>query len=200
VAFAVLDERGRLRGLNRAVRFPSASVVKAMLLVARLRDVGSGHLTAADRALLEPMITQSDNNAAITIHTLVGDAGLHRVARAANLRYFATTGALFNTRLTAADMARFLLRIDLLVPATHRRYARRLLSGIVGSQRWGIAPVASAHGIKIFFKGGWRTGIVHQVALLEKGGRRISLAIFTSGESMADGQVTVAGIARRVLR
>jgi hypothetical protein len=199
VAFAVLDQHGRLRGLNRTVRFPSASVVKAMLLVARLREIGGTPLSAADRALLEPMITQSDNNAARAMHALVGDAGLWRVARAARMRYFATSGTLFNTQLTAADQARFFFQIDALVPAAHRRFARRVLSGITSSQRWGIAPVAHDRGLKIFFKGGWRTAIVHQVALLEKGSRRIALAILTSGESMAYGEQTLAGIARRVL-
>jgi beta-lactamase class A len=44
VAFAVLDGEGRMRGLNRTVQFPSASVVKAMLMVSVLRRVGTGHL------------------------------------------------------------------------------------------------------------------------------------------------------------
>ena len=80
------------------------------------------------------------------------------------------------------------------------RYARRLLSSIVSWQRWGIAPVAKAHRMKAFFKGGWRSGIVHQVALLERGRRRIALAVLTSGEpSMAYGEQTIEGIARRVL-
>jgi hypothetical protein len=41
---------------------------------------------------------------------------------------------------------------------------------------------------------------VHQAALLERDGRRISLAILTSGEpSMSYGEATLAGIAARVL-
>lgn len=200
VAFAVLDGRGRLRGLRRTMRFPSASVVKAMLLVALLRRVGANRLSAARRDLLRRMVTVSDNAAAGAIYSEVGGAGLRSVARAAGAKRFVDVGNWADAQLTAADQARFFLRVDLLVPAAHRRYARDLLSSIVGWQRWGIAPVARAHGMKIFFKGGWRTGIVHQVALLERDGRRIALAVLTSGEpSMAYGEETVAGIARRVL-
>jgi hypothetical protein len=200
VAFAVLDERGRLRGLRRTLQFPSASVVKAMLMVAVLRRAAGRHLSAGERDLLRRMITVSDNDAASAIYAQVGGAGLRSVAHAAGAKRFADVGNWADAQLTAADQARFFLRFDDLVPAAHRRYARKLLSSIVGWQRWGIPAVAGAHGMKVFFKGGWRTGIVHQVALLERGGRRIALAVLTSGEpSMAYGEETIEGIAQRVL-
>jgi hypothetical protein len=200
VAFAVLDGRGRLRGLRRTARFPSASVVKAMLMVGVLRRAGGGHLSAGERHLLRRMITVSDNDAASAIYAQVGGGGLRWVAHAAGAKRFADVGNWADAQLTAADQARFFLRFDRLVPAAHRRYARKLLSSIVDWQRWGIPPVASAHGMKVFFKGGWRTGIVHQVAMLERGGRRVALAVLTSGEpSMAYGEETIEGIARRVL-
>jgi hypothetical protein len=197
IAFATLDERGNLRGMNRTVRYPSASVVKAMLLVAVLRR---GEPGPAMRALLGPMITASDNKAALKVYATVGDAGLNAVAHAAGMRNFAVHGAVFEAQVTAEDQARFFLRIDRLVPAPRRAYARSLLSAIVAPQRWGIAPVASHRHYRVFFKGGWREGIVHQAALLERGGQRISLAILTSGEpSMEYGEATLAGIAARVL-
>jgi len=201
VAFAVLDQQGRLRGLHRTVRFPSASVVKAMMLVAVLRRTGSGRLAPSTAATLTKMITVSDNDAADAIYAAVGGTGLRAVARAAHAKRFVDVGYWSDAQLTAADQARFFLRVDRLVPATHRRFARKLLSSIVGWQRWGIPPVAARHGLKVFFKGGWRTGITHQVALLEHGRRRIALAVLTSGEpSMAYGEQTIAGIAARVLR
>src|ERR1700712_4447658 len=64
VAFAVLDQQGRLRGLHRTERFPSASVVKPMLLVAVLRQAGRGTLAPSTAATLKQMITVSDNDAA----------------------------------------------------------------------------------------------------------------------------------------
>jgi hypothetical protein len=200
VAFAVLDEKGRLRGLNRTVQFPSASVVKAMLLVAVLRRTGSGHLAPGMAATLKAMITVSDNNAASAVYAQVGGDGLRAVARAAHAKRFVDVGNWADARLTAADQARFFFNIDKLVPPTHRQFALDLLSSIVGRQRWGIAAVVSRHGLKVYFKGGWRTGITHQVALLQRGGRRIALAVLTSGEpSMDYGEQTIEGIAARVL-
>jgi Beta-lactamase enzyme family len=200
VAFAVVGPDRRVRGLRVSERFPSASVVKAMLLVARLRERGSRPLTAADRARLRPMIERSDNGAAEAMHDVVGNRRLYVLAKAAGMRRFEMTRFLFDTQITAADQARFFERIDRLVPRRHRPYARRLLSGIIAPQRWGIASVARRRGLKAFFKGGWRTGIVHQVALLEHNGHRVALAILTRGESMAYGEATLAGITRRLLR
>jgi hypothetical protein len=201
VGFAVLDGQGRMRGVNRSVQFPSASVVKAMLLVATLRRYGHGHLDGATAKTLTRMIEVSDNDAADDIYDRVGAAGLYRVARAAHARHFRDVGYWASARLTPADQARFFYNIDKLVPATHRHFARRLLSSIVSYQRWGIAPVAARHDMKAFFKGGWRTGITHQVALLIRGDRRVALAILTSGApSQAYGEQTIEGIAARVLR
>jgi len=200
VAFAVLDAGHRPRGLRRTTRFPSASVSKAMLLVAALRRAGGERLGEADRRLLRPMITLSDNDAASAVYARVGGGGLRRVARAAGMRRFADVGHWAGARITAADQARFFLSIDKLVPAAHRRYARKLLSSIVTSQRWGIARAARRERVKVFFKGGWRNGITHQVALLERGGRRLALAVLTSGSpSMGYAEETIERIASRVL-
>ena len=200
VAFAVLDPRHRPRGLRRTARFPSASVSKAMLLVAALRRAGNARLAEADRRLLRPMITASDNDAAGAVYSRVGGAGLRGVARVAGMRNFADVGHWAGARITAADQARLFLRIDRLVPAAHRRYARKLLSSIVTSQRWGIARAARRAHAKVFFKGGWRNGITHQVALLERAGQRLALAVLTSNSpSMAYAEETIERIASRVL-
>src|SRR4051794_21814039 len=68
IAFAVRTEHG-LWGIGLDRRFPSASVVKAMLLVAYLRQSSVRHrdLRPTDRALLDPMIQRSDNIAATRV-------------------------------------------------------------------------------------------------------------------------------------
>jgi Beta-lactamase enzyme family len=199
VAFAVAVPGRRIRGLRADQRFPSASVVKAMLALAVVRAARHRPLTAAERALLRPMIKFSDNDAASAVYGRVGGAGLDRVARAAGMRRFADVGNWADAQITAADQARLFVRIDRLAPRRHRRFLRRLLASIVPSQRWGIAPVAERRGFRILFKGGWRIGIAHQAALLERDGRRIALAVLTSGTGDAYGRATEAGIAQRVL-
>jgi Beta-lactamase enzyme family len=206
VAFAVMDEDGRLRGYRERDTYFSASTVKAMLMVAYLNrgSVRSRALGSGDRALLRPMITRSDNAAASRIRDIVGNDALARLARRAGMRRFATARPWGNTRITAADQARFFVRIDRFVPRRHRAYSRRLLRSIVPSQRWGM-PAVGPRGFDIFFKGGWRTTgagiLVHQIALFQRGPRRISVAVLTDGNpSYAYGHETIRGTAARLLR
>lgn len=171
-----------------------------MLLVAVLRDASTRPLTAREDELLRPMIVRSSNKAARKVYKTYGDASLLAVARAAGMTRFQPVGAVFEARITAADQARLFLRIDRLVPRRHRAYARELLGGITPRQRWGIAPVAERRGFHVSFKAGWRKGITHQAALLERDGRRVALVVLTSGApDQTYGRATLAGIANRIL-
>jgi hypothetical protein len=206
VAFAVVDETGRLRGFRSRDRYYSASVVKAMLMVTYLNhpSVRRRAIAPRDRALLRPMITRSDNDTATRIRNMVGDGALSRLARRAGMRDFATGVPWANTRITAADQARFFFRIESYIVPRHRSYARALLQRVIPAQRWGIPPV-KPRGFDIFFKGGWRpTGaghLVHQVALLERGDRRLAVAVLTDGNpSHVYGITTVRNVAERLLR
>jgi beta-lactamase family protein len=199
VGFAVVEPGGKLRGLNVNRWFYSASVVKAMLALEVVRQAPHRRLTATERALLRPMITVSDNAAASTVYRRVGGAGLYRVARAARMTHFADVGNWADAHITPADQARLFLRIDELAPKRHRNYLRGLLASIVPSQRWGIAPVAAARDFRIMFKGGWRTNISHQVALLERDGQRMALAVLTRGAADGYGRLTETGVAERIL-
>jgi Beta-lactamase enzyme family len=204
VSFAVRTE-GHLYGVDTRRTVPSASVLKAMLLVAYLREPGvrDRPLRKADRDLLAPMIRWSDNLAATRVRDIVGDAGLVRLAHRVGMRAFAPAPIWGLSRINAADQTRFFLHIDRFVPRRHRATAMRLLSSIVPSQRWGIARVRPP-GWALYFKGGWGSGsgaVDHQVALLRRGQRRVSVAILTTNSpSHAYGKATLRGVAARLVR
>jgi hypothetical protein len=204
VTWAVVDTRGRLSGQRSGTDFPSASLVKAMLLVAFLDrpDRRERPLERWERGVLGPMVRWSDNDAAARAFAEVGDAGLARLARRARMRRFGSWGYWSSAHTNAADQARFFRRLPQLVPERHRPYARRLLAGIVPGQRWGVPP--AARGWRVYFKGGWRPSasgrLVHQAALLERGPRRLSLVVLTDGSpSHHYGAETIRGVAARVL-
>jgi hypothetical protein len=199
-SFAVVTARGRRRGWHGGRTYPSASVSKAMLMVAALRSARGRALARDERRLIAPMIKRSSNQAARALFARFGSLGLERVAQLSRMRYFASLGTLFEARIAARDQARFFARIDRLVPRRHRRFARYVLANVVRYQRWGIHRPARRRGYRVFLKGGWRTGITHQVALLERGGRRVALAVLTRGPTQAYGRATITGVARRVLR
>jgi hypothetical protein len=204
ISFAVRTER-RLQGVGVRRTVPSASVLKAMLLVAYLRqpEVRDRALTRADLDLLEPMIRWSDNVAATRVRDIVGNAGLVRLARRVGMRAFVPAAVWGLSRIDAADQTKLFLRIERFVAARHRSTVLRLLGSIVPSQRWGIARVRPS-GWALYFKGGWGSGsgaVDHQVALLRRGRRRISVAILTTASpSHAYGKETLRGVATRVLR
>ena len=203
-SFAVIDERGRLRGYRPGRIAPSASLLKPMLLVAYLNKpvVRTRALTASERGLLGPMIRRSDNDAAGVILDRVGAGRLYALARRARMGHFRLRSPWGLSEVTAAGQARFFQRIDLYVPARHRVYARRLLAGIVPAQRWGIPPVKPP-GWRLFFKGGWGSGtgrVTHQSALLKQGTRRLSLSVLTEwNPNHTYGTRTIRGIAQRLL-
>ena len=206
VAFALMDERGRIHGFHRGRRYPSASVVKAMLLVAYLRKGGVRHrrLHGSEKATLGPMIRRSDNTAATRTHNNVGNRGLRRLARRAGMKRFIPNSVWGGSQITARDQARFFFRIRGLIPERHRSYALGLLRRIVPGQRWGV-PRANPEGWRVHFKGGWYPAgggwRVNQAALLRRGDRRLAIAVLTEGDpSLGYGATTISGVTRRLLR
>ena len=205
VRFAVIDEAGRMHGHAASVAAPMASVFKVMLLAAYLRraSVRDRELRRADRDLLAPMIRWSDNATATRIRNIAGAAAINRLARDAEMRDFQLHDTWGLSRSSPRDQAPFLFELERYIPSRHEAYARRLLSSIVKSQRWGI-PKAAPSGWEAFFKGGWGSGtgrVTHQVAFVESGERRIAVAIFSENSpSHGYGTDTVRGVAARLLR
>ena len=211
VSFAVIDRSLGLRGYDQDRQFSSASVSKALLLAAELRrlDREGLPLDGDTRALLEPMITYSDNGAADAVYARVRDEGLDEVAERAGMGDFVPTPGFWGgDQITAADMARFFYRLDANLPGPHRAYAKRLLARITPVERWGIPEVLGG-GWSIWFKGGWRPPggehnsgpVTHQAGLLEhRGGERLALAVLTDEAPWGGGGFeTIEGLARRLL-
>jgi hypothetical protein len=207
VSFALVDERRKLHGFGADASYSSASLVKAMLLTAYLNQgsVRGRRLRRADRRLLGPMIRVSDNDAASAVYERIGSGSLARLAGRAGMTHFETNPVWGGCRVTARDQARFFYRLRSLLPKRHRGYALGLLARIVPAQRWGI-PRARPPGWRVHFKGGWFPDDeggwrVHQAALLRLGGRRLSVAVLSSGApDFGYGAATVEGVAARLLR
>ncbi len=206
VSFAVADARGGVDGEAVDRSYASASLIKAMLLVAYLeRAARDGRpISTADQSRLDPMIRVSDNESATGTYRRLGPEPVQDLARRAGMRAFAIGGEWATARVTAADQARFFLALDRVVPAAHRTYARTLLSSVVPEHSWGI-PAAARPSWRVFFKGGWRPEdggeLVHQGALLERGAQRIAIAVLSEGNpTQAYGEDTIRGIATLLLR
>jgi len=203
ISFAVRT-RHRLYRSDAYRVYRSASVVKAMLMVAYLNheSVRGRELGAADHALLDPMVRWSDNVAASRVRDFVGNASLERLADRVGMGRFAAMPSWGDTQITAAGQTKLFLRIDRYVVRRHQAAALRLLGSIVPGQRWGIAR-APHPGWDLHFKGGWGDygEVDHQIALLRNGRRRFAVAILsTAFPSHAYGKQTLEGIARRLLR
>ena len=206
VSFAIRTESG-LEELAADQPYPSASVVKAMLLTAYLRQpsVRGRALRPDERNLLTPMVRWSSNKDASAISVKLGFGALSRLARRAGMTAFveAPTSCWGCARITARDQTRFFLAIDRLLPKRHRAYGLGLLARIVPRQRWGVAR-AAPRGWRLYFKGGWGSGrglVDHQVALLTRGRERVSVAVLTSGSPRhAYATETLRGVFLRLLR
>jgi hypothetical protein len=206
--FAVVDSEGRLSGVNLHSTWVSASVVKAMLLVAylrRLHAIGQHYVDGYSNSFLYPMINVSDNGAATQTWSIVGNGGLYAVAHAAGMTDYSVYTDWASSQISPADQARFFFEMDSLIPREFVGYARRLLSTIAGYESWGIPAIARPRGYRVFFKGGWRGTslgqLVHQVGRLEGHRRTFSIAVMTDGDaSMGYGIDTIQGVTAALLR
>jgi hypothetical protein len=205
VRFAVRTEH-HLWGYRRTDGVRSASVVKALLLVAYLDDprVRARPLRVADHRLIDPMIQRSDNDAADRVVAFVGAARVQAAARRVGMRRFRLNPfAWGGSLIDASDQTRFFLHYGAHVVARHRATALHLLASVVAEQRWGVAQVRP-DGWRLYFKGGWGPGttlVEHQVALLVHGADRVAVAVLTTGNpDQAYGQQTLRGVFARLLR
>ncbi len=197
-------------GWHAKTRMPSASVFKAMALVAYLNhpDVRNRKLNSHDKALLRPMITRSSDSATDQVVRYVGWGLIKAVTKKVPMYHFHANKKIWGRSLIAAgDMANYMLRIDQFMPARHRAYGLYLLAHVIGPQRWGVAKVRPK-GWHLYFKSGWGLGtgwVDHQVVLLTRGDERVSVAVLQHkiGNSKAAhtyGKNTLKGLFSRLLK
>jgi hypothetical protein len=208
VAFAVKTTEGHVYGRNIHETHYSASAVKAMLMVAYLRQgsVRNRSLGQGEKNLLRPMITRSDNGAASRVMRIVHASGLRKLAAKVGMKDFSVGSAWSNALLSAYDQTRFFFEIDALVPPKHRAFAMAQLKSIIPVQRWGLPPVLPP-GWEIYLKGGWRPSggagrwLVNQSALLVHGQQsRLSIAVLTDHDpGFTYGTESIRGVGARLL-
>jgi Ca2+-binding RTX toxin-like protein len=200
VSFAATDNLGRNYAYRGDHQNFSASAIKAMLLVTFLRMHASSNLSPGWRNTLYNMIHVSDNNAASATYKAVGAGRVYALAKLAHMRHFAIPLAWGDAELTPNDQAHYFRHIFDYTPRRHRAFARKLLSHIIGWQSWGVPPAAHAHHFTVFFKGGWRGGIVNQSSRLERGADVVTISVLTNGNpTQPTGEATIEGIATRLL-
>jgi beta-lactamase class A len=207
VEFAVRTEK-HFWGYHATRTMPSASVIKAMCLVAYLDhpDVRDRPLRQHDWDLLGPMIRRSSDNATNKVVNYIGYDRLRQLARRVGMRHFKTRPAVGHwgrSRINASDQSRFFLHIDGYTVPRHRKAALRLLKSITPSQRWGIWK-ARPPGWAMYAKGGWGRGtgwVDHQVGLVKNGNLRVSIAILQHNTgSHAYGKNTLRALGKILLR
>lgn len=205
VTWAVKTTSGKLFARGGQTKVPAASVFKAMLMTAYLRQgsVRDRPLYRSDKDLLAPMIKRSDNTTATRIADMLGPRRIYRLAHDAEMRNFTYTRPWGLSEVTATEQARFFFHLERYLPKRHEDYARYLLSHVTDSQRWGIGRVQKPNWRK-FFKGGWGSGtgaVCHQVAFIERGGMRIAVAVMiTNSPNHTYAKRTLRGVFKRLLR
>jgi hypothetical protein len=213
IGFALVTRDGRTLGSwNAGQHTYGASISKAMLLVAYLRQTGEGQLSDLARSELTAMIEVSDNDAADWVFAHLNSArnAVLQVAVAAGMRGFEldTSDSIYvlgQSRITAGDFARFFARIGSLMPAEQRTFGLYLLSHV--EQRTGLLD-AQLPGI-VYAKEGWKPEpdglpespyIVNQAARFAYKGKVYGVAVTVGGVGDQDeGESIVKRIVSRLL-
>ena len=209
VGFALVDRSGRVLGsVSPNATNRSASITKAMILVALMQDARDRALSATERDLAAAMIRRSDNAAANALFARIGATGVNAVADRAGMTSFTLEQRKQNadgyilgfSRVSAVDQARLFARIDDLAAARHRAFAMQLLESIEGEGRSGI--VDAGINVAIRSKGGWRPETdggwtVNQAAQVTIGAQTYGFAVVLGRQpTFQVGGAAIASVAR----
>jgi len=199
VGYALYDSSGNLLGsYNDTSQNYSASISKAMILVAYLNQIGSGAISDSAKLNLTAMIEQSDDAASNRVYHLLTNpvVQINAVASAAGMSGFKidTSDPLYvlgQSDITAGDFAKFFSKIDTMFPAAQKNFAMNLLANI--NQQVGLLQ-AGLPGT-VYSKEGWKPEpdktnpfgnqgspwVVNQAAQFSASGTTYGLAVTVSG-------------------
>ncbi|MFJ9517109.1 serine hydrolase [Kitasatospora sp. NPDC101801] len=195
VSVAVLDTASGVSASYGTGSFVTASIVKADILAALLwqRQQAGRELTAGEQATAALMIEQSDNDAADTLYTAVGEAtGLDAANQVFGLT--ATTagpdGHWGLTETTATDQLRLLQVVfgtGSPLSADRRAYLQGLMGQVATDQDWGVSAADQDGAYTL--KNGWlartATGlwVVNSIGRVTHDGRELLVAVLSEGSA-----------------
>ena len=197
VGYALFNSGGKLvANYNDATENYGASITKAMLLVAYLKQVGTNAVSAQAQTELTQMIENSDNASAnwVYAHLTNGAAAVNAVASTAGMTGFQlddTSDPLYvlgQSKITANDFAKFFANIDTSLPAAQKTFGLQLLSNLSASDQVGLLK-AGLPGT-VYSKEGWKPEnaglegapyIVNQAAQFTVAGTTYGVAVTVGG-------------------
>ncbi|MSP22177.1 MAG: hypothetical protein EXR66_04060 [Dehalococcoidia bacterium] len=214
-AAVVVPEYRTIYVANPEVAVPMASIVKLVIMLAVLDAAESEGrtVTAEEIALLDPMVTWSDNDSATWLWDQLGgaagiDAYLERVVGGGIVP---DPWAWGDSRASGAGVAILLARLAFadLVSSDDRALALNLLAHVSEDQRWGVGgSLVATEGAVVGVKDGWfpvadgwRAGSAGVLVPLPSatGGVAYSIAVLTAqNETLEGGIETIQGIAALV--
>jgi len=192
-------------------RFPSASVVKVIILGTLLRELQARHqhIGPGQAALARIMITQSDNHAATVLWNDVGPARLQGFLTAAGMNHTVLDpdGFWGMTLVNAHDemvLLRLLVTPNKVLDRASRAYALRLMASVIPAQRWGV-PAGAPANVTVHVKNGWlpvpSLWVINSIGDFTQAAGAYSIAVLTrDNPSMAYGVDTVERVASPVNR
>ncbi|MFJ1894798.1 MULTISPECIES: serine hydrolase [unclassified Streptomyces] len=196
--------------LRSTSAYDSASVVKATVLAALLRDSATHHrhLTRRETDLSTAMITKSDNKATTSLWKQLGATGIKAFLKAAGMTHTTPgSGGYWGlTRITAQDEQRLLALLTAENPVLSdgaRAYELGLMGKVVPSQRWGT-PAGAPASATVQLKNGWLHRAahgwrVHSIGAFTGRGHDYALSVLTQdNRTMNDGVHTIQAVARAV--
>lgn len=201
VGYALYDSSGNLLGgYDENSENYGASITKAMLLVAYLKQAGSGAISPTASGYLTNMIENSDNASGTWVYNHLNNpaADVKAVASEAGMTGFKLDTSdpnyvLGQSQITAGDFAKLFSKIDQLIPSQQRSYGLKLLSNLASSDQTGL--LQSGLPGTVYSKEGWKPEpdstnpfgkegspyIVNQAAQFSSGGQTYGLAITVGG-------------------